>query len=111
LKNSLGTIAKFDPDDGYNYMGELYGSPYQRLMIAEINQAYRNYLIIMDGPEAFVNGGPDRGDMVEPGVIRASTGRAAIDAVGVAILGLYGNAEAVSRGKIFEQDFIFVGSL
>lgn len=106
LKNSVGAVAKYDPNDGYNYMGELHGSPSQRLMIAEINRAYRNDLIIMDGMKAFVNGGPDRGDMVDPGVILASRDRVAIDAVGVAILRLYGTTDAVSRGKIFDQEQI-----
>ena len=35
LKNSVGLIAKRLPGTIYNYMWELHGSPYQRLMIAE----------------------------------------------------------------------------
>jgi uncharacterized protein (DUF362 family) len=38
-------------------MGELHGSPHQRLMIAEINKFYRTDLIVMDATEGFVTGG------------------------------------------------------
>ena len=106
LKNSVGAVAKFDPKNNYNYMSELHSSAYQRLMIAEINRAYENHLIVMDGIKAFVNAGPDKGEMVEPGVILAGRDRIAVDAVGVAILRLFGTTPEVSRGKIFEQEQI-----
>jgi len=106
LKNSVGAIAKYDPKDGYNYMGELHTSGYQRVMIAEINQAYRTDLILMDAIKAFVTGGPDTGRIVEPKALLAGTDRVAIDAVGVAILRLYGTTPEVSRGQIFEQEQI-----
>lgn len=103
LKNSVGLAAKFLPGDGYNYMTELHGSPNQRLMIAELNTAYNADLIVMDGVEAFVDGGPDRGTKVDAEVILASTDRVAIDAVGVAILRHFGTTPAVSKGRVFEQ--------
>jgi uncharacterized protein (DUF362 family) len=106
LKNSVGLVAKRIPGEGYNYMRELHSSPHQRLMIAEVNLAYRPDLILMDGLEAFVEGGPARGRRVAPGVILAGTDRVAIDAVGVAILRDYGTTRAVSRGPIFEQEQI-----
>ena len=40
--------------------------------------------------EAFVNGGPDRGKKVAPHVMLASADRVALDAVGVALLRMYG---------------------
>jgi len=61
LKNSVGMVAKFGPGDGYNYMNELHSSPHQRRMIADINAAYEPALIVLDGVEAFVTGGPDNG--------------------------------------------------
>jgi uncharacterized protein (DUF362 family) len=61
LKNSVGMVAKLAPRGDYNYMRELHGSPHQRTMIAEINQLYRPALVVMDGLEAFTDGGPDRG--------------------------------------------------
>jgi uncharacterized protein (DUF362 family) len=102
LKNSVGLV----PLKGYTYMNELHSSPYQRQMIAEINTAYSPDLVVMDGVEAFVDGGPDRGTRVEAGVMLAGTDRVAMDAVGVAILRLLGTTPEVSRGSIFEQDQI-----
>jgi uncharacterized protein (DUF362 family) len=103
LKNSVGFAAKQVGGAGYNYMSELHGSEHQRTMIAEINRTYAPALVVMDGIEAFANGGPDRGKIVRPGVVLASRDRIALDAVGVAILRLFGTTEQVSAGRIFEQ--------
>ncbi len=106
LKNSVGLAAKFYPGDSYDYMRELHSSPDQRLMIAEINSAYSPNLILMDGVEAFAEGGPDKGKKVKPNVILASTDRIAVDAVGVAILRQFGTTPEVSRGPVFQQQQI-----
>ncbi|MFC1927262.1 DUF362 domain-containing protein [Chloroflexota bacterium] len=102
LKNSVGLV----PLKGYPYMEELHSSRYQRQMIAEINTAYSPDLVVLDGVEAFVDGGPDRGTKVEAKVMLAGTDRVAMDAVGVAILRLLGTTPEVSRGPIFEQEQI-----
>jgi uncharacterized protein (DUF362 family) len=91
---------------GYPYMNELHSSKFQREMIAEINTTYKTDLIVLDGVEAFVEGGPHVGTRVKANVMLAGTDRVAIDAVGVAILRLLGTTPEVSRGKIFEQDQI-----
>jgi uncharacterized protein (DUF362 family) len=104
LKNSVGLAAKFVPGEAYNYMSELHGSADQRRMIAEINAAYTPDLIVLDGVEAFVDGGPAQGKKVQANVILAGTDRVAIDAVGVALLRYFGTTPAVSQGKIFEQE-------
>ncbi len=57
-------------------------------MIAEINTAYKPDLIVLDGIQAFVNGGPDQSRLVTSNVILAGTDRVAIDAVGVALWGI-----------------------
>lgn len=106
LKNSVGLAAKTIDTGGYNYMQELHTSPDQRHLIAEINTAYTPALIVLDGVEAFVDGGPDKGTRVAANVLLAGTDRVAIDAVGVAILRLLGTTPAVSRGRIFEQEQI-----
>jgi len=106
LKNSVGLIAKQLPGNPYNYMVELHSSPFQRLMIAEINRFYKVDLIVMDAEKAFVKGGPEKGEIVEPKLILASNDRVAIDAVGVAILRLYGSTKEVMKGKIFELEQI-----
>jgi len=99
LKNSVGTV----PRAGYPYMQELHSSPYQRQLIAEINTAYSPDIVLLDGVEAFVDGGPARGTRVDARVMLAGNDRVAIDAVGVAILRWLGTTPEVSRGLIFEQ--------
>jgi len=106
LKNSVGLVAKRVPGVNYDFMGELHSSPYQRLMIAEINKFYRTDLIVMDAIDAFSTGGPDKGKLIHPGVIIAGADRIAIDAVGVALLRSYGTMRDVTEGKIFEQEQI-----
>jgi len=106
LKNSVGMVAKHDPEDRYNYMYELHGSPYQRLMIAEINAAYRPLFVIMDGIKGFSRGGPEAGTLIEPGLMLASSDRVALDAAGIAILRIYGTTPEVSAGPIFRQEQI-----
>ncbi len=106
LKNSVGLVAKSVPGERYDYMSELHSSPHQRHMIAETNVAYQPALIVVDGVEAFVDGGPGRGKRVAAQVILAGTDRVAIDAVGVAILRYFGTTPAVSQGPIFQQEQI-----
>ena len=106
LKNSVGLIAKKVPGTIYDYMWELHGSPYQRMMIAEINKHYKVDLIIMDGIKAFVDGGPDMGKEIQPDLLLASKDRVAIDAVGVAVLRSYGSTTQIMKGNIFELDQI-----
>jgi uncharacterized protein (DUF362 family) len=106
LKNSVGFVAKTVRAGGHDYMAELHNSRYQRLMIAEINAAYTPDLIVMDGVEAFVSGGPANGERVKPGVILAGRDRVAMDAAGVAILRLFGTTAEVSRGRVFDQEQI-----
>lgn len=106
LKNSVGLVAKGIPSSSHDYMGELHNSNFQRQMIAEINTAYRPSLIIMDAIEAFVTGGPATGKKVQPEAILAGTDQVAIDAVGVAILRLFGTTPQVERGSIFQQEQI-----
>jgi uncharacterized protein (DUF362 family) len=106
LKNSVGVIAKRVPGELYDYMQELHTSPFQRQMMAEINTHYQVDVVLMDGIRAFISGGPERGELVEPNLMLASTDRVAIDAVGVAILRIYGAAGNVRKGRIFELDQI-----
>ncbi len=106
LKNSVGIVAKKVPGGLYNFMGELHISPYQRSMIAEINNHYNVDMVLMDGMKAFVDKGPEQGHVVEPNLMMLSQDRVAIDAVGVAILRHYGTTRDISKGNIFEQEQI-----
>ncbi len=110
LKNSVGMVAKYSPRDRYNYMGELHGSSYQRQMIAEINQLYRPAMVVMDGLEAFTDGGPESGTLVKPQVMVLGSDRVAVDAVGVAILRMHGGNATISRGRVFDQEQIARGA-
>jgi uncharacterized protein (DUF362 family) len=104
LKNNVGLVAK--SEGFYNYMLELHTSPDQRLMIAEINKDIPCHLIILDGMLGFSEQGPEKGKLIKPGLILMSTDRVAIDAVGVAILRMFGAKGRVAKGKIFDQDQI-----
>ncbi len=106
MKCSVGMVAKRVPGGLYDYMWELHGSPFQRQMIAEINNHYKVDVAVMDGIKAFVTGGPESGDLVEPGLLLASRDRVALDAVGVSILKLYGAKGKVGEADVFEQDQI-----
>lgn len=99
LKLSVGATPK-------RLMRSLHSSPDQRLMIAEINAAYSPRLIVLDGLEAFVDGGPSAGQKASAEVIVAGTDRIAVDAVGVAVLKDLGSNEAIMNRKIFEQEQI-----
>ena len=91
---------------GYSYMGELHQSPHQRKMIAEINDPFKPELVVLDGIDVFVDGGPANGKRVKGNVFLASTDRVAADAVGVAVLKSLGSNNQIMNTKIFEQEQI-----
>ena len=88
---------------GFEYMRQLHSSPHQRKMIAEINEPFKPNLVIMDGIEAFVDGGPATGKRAQGNVFWASSDRVAVDAVGVALLKHLGSNDKIMNRKIFEQ--------
>jgi uncharacterized protein (DUF362 family) len=79
LKNSVGMVAARVPGEGVEYMTQLHTSATQRRMIAEINTAYSPDLVILDALDAFIDGGPESGTLVHPGLILAGTDRVAIE--------------------------------
>jgi uncharacterized protein (DUF362 family) len=91
---------------GYHYMQELHSSPHQRKMIAEINAPFSPDLVVMDGIDAFVDGGPMTGKRAKGNVFLASMDRVAIDAVGLAVLKVLGSNDQIMGRKIFEQEQI-----
>jgi uncharacterized protein (DUF362 family) len=102
LKLSVGIV----PRRGYDYMSELHSSPHMRKMIAEINQVYSPSLVIMDGMEVFVDGGPAFGVKKTANLIIAGSDRVAIDALGVAVLKSLGSNDAIMGRKVFHQEQI-----
>jgi uncharacterized protein (DUF362 family) len=104
LKNSVGMIAKRAQGGFYDYMLELHAPLlHQREKIAEVNASYTPRVVIMDGISGFNTGGPDKGTLIEPGIILASEDRIALDAAGVAVLRTYGTTKEVEEGGIFQQ--------
>jgi len=104
LKLHVGVVPTFR--HGYDYMGQLHGSPNQRKMIAEINEPFKPALVVLDGIDAFVDGGPATGKRRKGEIFLASADRVAIDAVGVAVLKALGSNERIMKTKIFEQEQI-----
>jgi uncharacterized protein (DUF362 family) len=100
LKNTVGLVAKRVPGQGHDFMRDLHGSEYQRTMIAEANLAWRPAANVMDCLEAFIDGGPERGTRVAPGVFLASTDRCALDAAAIALLRLHGMRGPAGSGPI-----------
>ncbi len=61
--------------------------------IADLNRIISPDLVIMDGRKCFINGGPSKGEVREPGLIMASTDRVAVDVEGIKVIqGFEGNS-------------------
>jgi uncharacterized protein (DUF362 family) len=100
LKLSVGITHKRN-------MAELHGAARNmRKMIAEINQVYCPDLILMDGIEVFIDGGPMRGIRKQADVMVAGSDPIAVDVVGLAILKDMGANDAIMGTKIFHQQQI-----
>ncbi len=82
----------------------MHRSPDMRRMITELNQGYTTQLIILDGVDAFTDGGPTRGELKEGNVVIAGTDQVAVDAVGLAVLKDLGSNEDIMGRGIFEQE-------
>jgi uncharacterized protein (DUF362 family) len=54
--------------------------------LAEVNLCWQPDLIVMDGRKAFVSGGPNRGQLVEPDLVLASGDLIAIDVEAIRVL-------------------------
>ena len=75
-------------------------------LIAEINQPFQPDLVLIDGIDAFVDGGPATGKHVHGNLLLASTDRVAIDAVGVASLKMLGSNQTIMQTRIFDHEQI-----
>ena len=75
-----------------------------RRMIAEIHHGFKPQLIVMDGIDIFVDGGPMTGKLVPADVMVAGTDLIAVEAVGLAVLKHHGSNEAIMSRRIFEQE-------
>lgn len=104
LKNAVGLAAQHVPGVSYDFMRELHRSPIQRTLIADLNASFTPDLIIMDGVEAFVDGGPAEGDRSTANMMLMGTDRVAMDMLGVAMLRELGTNDEVSTGAIADLD-------
>jgi uncharacterized protein (DUF362 family) len=91
---------------GFDYMRELHSSPHQRRLIAEINGPFTPSLVVLDGVDAFVDGGPATGKRVKGNLFLAGTDRVAVDAAAVAMLKHLGSNERIMTLPIFKQEQI-----
>lgn len=82
----------------------MHRSPDMRRMIAELNAGYRPDLVVLDGVDAFTDGGPSSGELKQGRVVLASHDPVAIDAVGLAVLKELGANDAIMGRRIFEQE-------
>ena len=82
----------------------MHRSPDMRRMITELNQGYTPDLVVLDGVEAFTDGGPSRGTLKQANVFLAGTDRVAVDAVGLAVLKDLGSNDAIMGTPIFAQE-------
>jgi uncharacterized protein (DUF362 family) len=82
----------------------MHRSPDMRRMITELNQGYAPDLVVLDGVEAFTDGGPSQGTLKQGNVMVAGTDRVAVDAVGLAILKELGSNDAIMGTPIFGQE-------
>ncbi|MBL7213103.1 MAG: DUF362 domain-containing protein, partial [Desulfobacteraceae bacterium] len=70
---------------------------------AEINEPFSPDLVVLDGIDAFVDGGPATGKRVKGNVFLASNDRIAVDAAGVAVLKELGSSRSIMDKRIFHQ--------
>jgi uncharacterized protein (DUF362 family) len=84
----------------------MHQSPDMRRMIAELNLGYRADLIVLDGVEAFTDGGPTRGELKRGDVMIVGDDPIAIDVVGLAVLKRLGSNEAIMGRGVWEQEQI-----
>lgn len=104
LKLHVGVVPT--ARNGFDFMRELHASPHQRRLIAEINAPFKVHLVVLDGIDAFVDGGPMDGQRAQGNVFLASTDRVAVDAAGLAVLKHLGSNERIMRTRIFDQEQI-----
>lgn len=104
LKLHVGVVPT--ARNGFDFMRELHASPHQRRLIAEINAPFKAHLVVLDGIDAFVDGGPMDGQRAQGNVFLASTDRVAVDAAGLAVLKHLGSNERIMRTRIFDQEQI-----
>jgi uncharacterized protein (DUF362 family) len=101
LKLHVGAVPTFR--NGFPYMSELHQSPYLQEMVAEINAPFSPDLVLLDGVDVFIDGGPAVGTRVPGDLLLAATDRIAADAAGLALLKTLGSNDAIMQPPVFKQ--------
>jgi len=83
LKNSVGIL------DAWSRKRMHFARGIQE-KVAELNLAYKVDLVVLDGTKAFISGGPDTGELVEPNTIVASKSRVQADIAAYKLLNDWG---------------------
>jgi len=100
IKNWVGLIPP--SDRRYLHLKEeekdFFGS-----MLSEIHLARKPSFLVMDATKVFVSGGPSRGDLVEPGLVIASSDLVANDVTGLALLKTLGTIEEIQKKSVWNQ--------
>ena len=105
LKNFFGLIHPMTRD------GQVHGDPRnaddpdrEKRMFAQMNLAFDPILNVMDGMVSRTTGGPmPPGDEADTDMILLSKDRVALDAVGLAVLRVYGTESRIENKPVWDQ--------
>lgn len=99
IKNWVGLV----PMEMRRSMHIPIGFP-QRL--GELTLLRKPDLVLLDGRQAFIDGGPDKGTLVKPGLFAAGTDPVALDVLGLAVLTHYGSGKRISGQSPWKNPII-----
>jgi len=100
IKNWVGLIPPSDRN--YLHLKEREKDDFGR-MLSEIHLGRKPSFLVMDATKVFVSGGPSYGDLVEPGLVIASSDLVANDVTGLALLKTLGTIDEIQGKSVWEQ--------
>jgi len=100
IKNWVGLIPPSDRN--YLHLKERE-KDYFASMLGEIHLGRKPSFLVMDATKVFVSGGPSFGDLVEPGLVIASSDLVANDVTGLALLKTLGTTDEIQGKSVWEQ--------
>ncbi len=101
IKNWVGIISPKDRSIGlhlFNQKEPVFGN-----MIAEIHLARKPSFIVTDCTKAFVEEGPSKGKVAEPGIVYATSDIVANDIVGLSLLKALGTEDRIQDISVWEH--------
>jgi len=100
IKNWVGLIPPSDRN--YLHLKERE-KDYFASMLGEMHLGRKPSFMVMDATKVFVSGGPSYGDLVEPGLVIASSDLVANDVTGLALLKTLGTIDEIQEKSVWEQ--------